>query len=413
MNLKEIFLEQFNNLDKSLIRENNLYNNQIILVINNFKNSIIDQTKQLFNNDIGFLINTLNETTDSITEIGQNINNNTNENIIEIHNQIKNLSNFVLNNSILTIEEYSKIVLSYKEKINNIEDINHKYIDTINSIIELFIYRITINYNLKDHPEDYSQFRNITNNNKKLLIENLKKIISTKKDSTLLLFETCTLKVSNDILNYKDEILIKNKKNIILYIRDNTKNKNTLLIKENLSNNCKSITNVLIEHHVDILNILKLKNNSSRKNQLRELNNYFISFCNNLYDKALHLLSENLIVLNFDFDVSIKQLKKYNDDIYKLCEIEYSFERQLYYYSKLVLSDSLLSIDGKIKEEVKKSIKEEEKQIIDIIKLSLINMLKDSYNYLNDSVYKIKMLDEKLNINLKELNYKEIKELFN
>ena len=121
--------------------------------------------------------------------------------------------------------------------------------------------------------------------------------------------------------------------------------------------------------------------------KLKELNNYMVMYNNTLFSKILSIFKESNEILNSDIKEVENKLKIYNNNISEINKNDYSFEKVLLNYYKNITNNLVKKKEDKIIS----LIKETDKNLSNIIKLSVIDVFKDNYNDLTKKVYLNKM----------------------
>ena len=159
-----------------------LYNKQISIIITRFKNRLCEDIEfnNLFsNNNYEIEVNNLCLNIKNIITI---VEDKTDESITYLSDELDKL----LSNSLLSMKEYNSSISKYKSKINDIKKINAFEINKIDKNIELFIYKLSIMYNLKNNVTTYKILVSILNSLKLELINSYKTILNDKLDNILL-----------------------------------------------------------------------------------------------------------------------------------------------------------------------------------------------------------------------------------
>ena len=108
---------------------------------------------------------------------------------------------------------------------------------------------------------------------------------------------------------------------------------------------------------------------------------------NTLFSKILSIFKESNEILNSDIKEVENKLKIYNNNILEINKNDYSFEKVLLNYYKNIANNLVKKKEDKIIS----LIKETDKNLSNIIKLSVIDVFKDNYNDLTKKVYLNKM----------------------
>ena len=368
-----------------------LYNKQISIIITRFKNRLCEDIEfnNLFsNNNYEIEVNNLCLNIKNIITI---VEDKTDESITYLSDELDKL----LSNSLLSMKEYNSSISKYKSKINDIKKINAFEINKIDKNIELFIYKLSIMYNLKNNVTTYKILVSILNSLKLELINSYKTILNDKLDNILLNINMYLKDMLNDI----EEELNKEKLLSLKKIKDDYNSNNILLVNKYLNNNCILIKETLDIFNKNLLELLSIKSNSNRNEKLKELNNYMIMYNNTLFSKILSIFKESSEILNSDIKEVDNKLKTYNTNILEINKNDYSFEKVLLNYYKNITSNLVKKKEDKIIS----LIKDTNNRLSNIVKLSVIDVFRDNYNDLTKKVYLNTSITLNLTILLKRL----------
>lgn len=366
-------MNYYNNIDI------NLYNKQVSIIITRFKNRLLEDIEfnALFSNKN--YEKEVNDLALNIKNIITIVEEKTNYNITYLSDELDKL----LSNSLLSMKEYNASINKYKTKINDIKKINTFEINKTDKNIELFIYKLSIMYNLKNNVNIYKILVSILNSLKLELINSYKTILNEKLDNILLNINMYLKDMIKDI----EEELEKEKLLNLKKIKDEYNDNNVLIVNKYLNNNCLLIKEVLDVFNKNLLEYLSVKSNISRNEKLKELNNYMVMYNNTLFSKILSIFKESNEILNSDIKEVENKLKIYNNNILEINKNDYSFEKVLLNYYKNIANNLVKKKEDKIIS----LIKETDKNLSNIIKLSVIDVFKDNYNDLTKKVYLNKM----------------------
>ncbi len=368
-------------MNSNNISNKDLYNKQISIIITRFKNRLYEDIEfnNLFsNNNYEIEVNNLCLNIKNIITI---VEDKTDESITYLSDELDKL----LSNSLLSMKEYNSSISKYKSKINDIKKINAFEINKIDKNIELFIYKLSIMYNLKNNVTTYKILVSILNSLKLELINSYKTILNDKLDNILLNINMYLKDMLNDI----EEELNKEKLLSLKKIKDDYNSNNILLVNKYLNNNCILIKETLDIFNKNLLELLSIKSNSNRNEKLKELNNYMIMYNNTLFSKILSIFKESSEILNSDIKEVDNKLKTYNTNILEINKNDYSFEKILLNYYKNITSNLVKKKEDKIIS----LIKDTNNRLSNIVKLSVIDVFRDNYNDLTKKVYLNKMND--------------------
>ncbi len=413
MAIKELFDDYFNELDKKLIELNKKCDKQTEIVINNFYSNTLDQVEDAMNKrETRELKEELNISLIKFLEtITSTITNQTYKTIKKLLKSTRDISMFSTSFPIFDSKTSSNIINDYKTEIKNINTFNKDYISKIDDTFDLFLYRISISYELKNNVSLYNLIKNSVKQNKKILVDNIKSINDDFKDESISLFENYFNSFIKESLELKENVINKNDIVIKEYSKEKLQNYAFITSNKTLKTNCQKIDNLLKDMHNRILELQKSKPTKDKQIELSILNNYLVSFNNTLFDKSLNTLVKMTSIVEYNKKDADKTIEKYNDIIYKICDFEYSFEKQFMRYKKAILNKKYF-VSNRITDYISKLIIEKEKEVVNIVKLSVIDLFKDNVNELNTMVYKTVMINYQLKDNFKILDTKEVKKYF-
>lgn len=413
MAIKELFDDYFNELDKKLIELNKKCDKQTEIVINNFYSNTLDQVEDAMNKrETRELKEELNISLIKFLEtITSTITNQTYKTIKKLLKSTRDISMFSTSFPIFDSKTSSNIINDYKTEIKNINTFNKDYISKIDDTFDLFLYRISISYELKNNVSLYNLIKNSVKQNKKILVDNIKSINDDFKDESISLFENYFNSFIKESLELKENVINKNDIVIKEYSKEKLQNYAFITSNKTLKTNCQKIDNLLKDMHNRIKELQKSKPTKDKQIELSILNNYLVSFNNTLFDKSLNTLVKMTSIVEYNKKDADKTIEKYNDIIYKICDFEYSFEKQFMRYKKAILNKKYF-VSNRITDYISKLIIEKEKEVVNIVKLSVIDLFKDNVNELNTMVYKTVMINYQLKDNFKILDTKEVKKYF-
>ena len=390
MAIKELFDDYFNELDKKLIELNKKCDKQTEIVINNFYSNTLDQVEDAMNKrETRELKEELNISLIKFLEtITSTITNQTYKTIKKLLKSTRDISMFSTSFPIFDSKTSSNIINDYKTEIKNINTFNKDYISKIDDTFDLFLYRISISYELKNNVS-----------------------LQKATNESISLFENYFNSFIKESIELKENVINKNDIVIKEYSKEKLQNYAFITSNKTLKTNCQKIDNLLKDMHNRILELQKSKPTKDKQIELSILNNYLVSFNNTLFDKSLNTLVKMTSIVEYNKKDADKTIEKYNDIIYKICDFEYSFEKQFMRYKKAILNKKYF-VSNRITDYISKLIIEKEKEVVNIVKLSVIDLFKDNVNELNTMVYKTVMINYQLKDNFKILDTKEVKKYF-
>ena len=402
-------------LIKKMLEELDELNEQdiqrISLIINDFKERLYYQLKSL-NLDIKSTYSLVNDfLVSNITKSFLSANDDINDIISDIINSTKDVVVVSDKNKITNIKSFEKIKKVYSSKINELD----LFTDTFNKLyeqnIEIFIYKLSINNNLGNKPIVYTSVNSLINENKKDLINEFDKVINNKKKYSLELYDKYIEVYINRLIDKKNEIKDNNYKMIVDYANDLLNNKFDDNINKYLKNNYDFITNNLKECHKNILKTKKLKDCKTNDIILNSLLEYLYGYNNTLFDKVSISVKKMIKIISYENEVTHKKLKDYNDNIYKIFNLEFNFDKQFDEYKNKLLSKRSFSNTDKIIVDVLDIVSKCREDIISLIKNNLTLCFKDCMNDLNEIVIKtmsVKLKCKNLDIKITSSVLKEM-----
>ena len=412
MQIKEIYKSYFNDVKTRIDNAFDMYSKQSSNIIDSFEKNTVDQIENILEKkqEKEFKQELDQNLIENLQNLITELNKRTFETIKEITDKTNEVAMFTMTNPLFNIKTCDGIVKEYKLKIKEINLINKNFITSFDSSFDLFLYKVSIDYKLKESISVYNLIVKVIKQNKKILFDNLYDINNLIKNEVVKSFENNFTNFIDDSIELKEKANDKNKLILVDYSKDLLQNNATLRVNKQLKDNCNQIGELLNDCYKQALQIQKSKSNKAKQIELKELNNYFINFNNTLFDKSLNIITKMILVMDCNKKDFEKNVNRYNESIYKICNFEYSFEKQFLNYRKSLLSKSPLS--NKANEEIIKLLNETEKKIIAVIKNSIIDLFKDSVTELNNVSYKTIMVEYKLKNCYEIINSKIIEKLF-
>lgn len=412
MQIRELFESYFNELNTKITELNKNCDKEASIIVDNFYSNTLNQVEDVVNRrETKELKDELNDSLIKyLNKIVEDINSQTFRNIKNLIKNTKDLSKFSETFPIFDSKTSTNIITDYKNQLKEINAINKDYIKRIDDTFDLFLYRISISYELKNNVTLYNLLKNVIKQNKRILMDNIKDINDKFKDESTRMFEIYFENYISDSTELKDNILNKNDMRIKEYSKDHLQQFAYITANKGLKGNCKIIDEELKNLHNRILELQKSKPTKDKQIELGILCNYLISFNNTLFDKSLNTLVRMSNVID-ENDQKNKQ-NKYNDILYKICDFEYSFEKQFMRYKKALLSKKYF-VSNRISDYIEKIINEKEKQIVNLVKLSVIDLFKENVNELNSIIYKSMMYSYKIKNNCEYITVKDVERYFN
>ena len=407
METNRILKYQINDLENLCSQDNE----RISLIINDFLERIYYELQEL---NITTNLKTLIEEclNKNIKSIFLSSYNNLNTQIKELLISTKEVIDFSLENTIAKENTNEMINKTYNIKIEEINIFTDTFKELYKKNIDTFLYKITLLNNLKTKPFIYNQTVRIINNNKKDLINEYIKLINNKKIFAKNLYTKYYDSLFNKVKKEIKEIKENNKKQVIETAKNLLNEKSTTSINNNLKKTYNFINNTLEEFYKKSLKIKKLKESKANNLIFNELKEYFLSYNNTLFDKAQISIKRMNNILNYDEKTTSEKLKSYNENIYKVFNLDFNFDKPFEIYKSKILKKRSISNNQSLVDRFNDLIEEYKETITKEIKENLTTCFKETMEILNEIT--IKTMEIKLNLNNidTKLNKNEILKMF-
>jgi len=402
----ETYLKEIEEKFEKLLNEQNP-----LLLLDAFYKTSIDELDCILDKDTKQAEKYLKEEfIKSLTLNLKEINKNYREVVKTINKSIKEIvinsyKNYLFNTSIL-----DTLFKESKNKITLINSLDKEFLKNYDDVFDLFLYNISVNYDLKGEVNTYNLVNRTLNQNKKILFDNLKSAEENLKSSLLYNYEHYLNLFINDVVLVKDGINKKNQSLLVAYQEKKIEESILISTTERLKDLTQKVNNSLDNCHEKILKIEKGRNTKDKMIELNDLKTYLVNFSNTLFDKSQNtLLKINLVTSTSKEDLE-KNVERYQEIIYKLCDFYYNFDRPFTLYKKTMLNrtyflptSSCLNIANLID-----TTKEE---VITEIRKNIIRLFEENINLINRVSYKRLMLENKLSNYYKVLTNDEIEKL--
>mgnify|MGYP001624396744 CR=1 FL=1 len=293
------------------------------------------------------------------------------------------------------LENLDNLYIKFKEELIKNLNINEKIITLVSTNTDIFIgqlYTKLLFSNSAKIDEIVYKYKSIFTNE---LINN----VETKKDYLLSLYRSFIDGLLKDFYDTKDEIKQKNYKLIINTSHNLLKEKEYININKYIDLNTKLIndTITLMENDLKLFWINKFDDNILR--------DYLQSFNNTLYIKIKDVFDEMNLILVLDNKELEDKVKKFNELITHIFEINLSFDKKFLEYKKS------LNITSKNNNQIIEIINSKHRAITDGLKANLFNIFRENVKIYNDIVYKTLLLKSKVNEYNNILDISKIKDL--
>ena len=337
MQIKDIiesYLKQIEEKHETILSEENTS-----ILLDNFYKTSVDELESILEKDVKQADKYLKE--EIITSLTLNlkeINKNYKEICKTLNKSIKDMvvnsfDNYLFNTSIL-----DSLIKECKTKITIINNIDREFLKKYDSIFELFLYNISIKYDLKGEVNIYNFINRTLNQNKKILFDNLKSMEDDIKNTLLHNYEHYLTLFINDVTLVKDGINKKNQSMLVAYQEKKVEEEILISVSDKIKELSKKINVCLDNTHDKILKIEKGRNTKDKMIELNDLKTYLINFNNTLFDKSQNTLLKINLNISTSKDELDRNVEKYQEIIYKICDFYYNFDRPFALYKKTMLN---------------------------------------------------------------------------
>jgi len=402
----ESYLKQIEEKQEKLLNEENTS-----ILLDNFYKTSVDELSTILEKDVKQAEKYLKEEIiNSLTLNLKDVEKNYKDACKTLNKSIKDMvvnsfDNYLFNTSIL-----DSLIKECKNKITIINNIDKEFLRKYDNIFELFLYNISIKYDLKGEVNTYNFVNRTMNQNKKILFDNLKSIEEDIKNNLLYNYEHYLNMFINDVTLVKDGINKKNQSMLIAYQEKNIEENILISVSERIKELTKKIHTNLDNTHEKILKIEKGRNTKDKMIELNDLKTYLINFNNTLFDKS----QNTLLKINLNISTSKEELdkntEKYQEIIYKICDFYYNFDRPFALYKKTMLNRTYFLPTSSCMA-IANLIETSKDEVITEIRKNIIRLFEDNINLMNRLSYKRLMLEQKLSNYYKVLTADEIEKL--
>lgn len=383
-NIKDNYMSFLKNKDE----QSSFYIDQMLELFYSELSSLVSNKVVLLN-----LINTIYRK--NIIIIFNNMNSYTKEVAQKSCHFFNEYINISSSNIYSDLENLDNLYIKFKEELIKNLNINEKIITLVSTNTDIFIgqlYTKLLFSNSAKIDEIVYKYKSIFTNE---LINN----VETKKDYLLSLYRSFIDGLLKDFYDTKDEIKQKNYKLIINTSHNLLKEKEYININKYIDLNTKLIndTITLMENDLKSFGINKFDDNILR--------DYLQSFNNTLYIKIKDVFDEMNLILVLDNKELEDKVKKFNELITHIFEINLSFDKKFLEYKKS------LNITSKNNNQIIEIINSKHRAITDGLKANLFNIFRENVKIYNDIVYKTLLLKSKVNEYNNILDISKIKDL--
>ena len=383
-NIKDNYMSFLKNKDE----QSSFYIDQMLELFYSELSSLVSNKVVLLN-----LINTIYRK--NIIIIFNNMNSYTKEVAQKSCHFFNEYINISSSNIYSDLENLDNLYIKFKEELIKNLNINEKIITLVSTNTDIFIgqlYTKLLFSNSAKIDEIVYKYKSIFTNE---LINN----VETKKDYLLSLYRSFIDGLLKDFYDTKDEIKQKNYKLIINTSHNLLKEKEYININKYIDLNTKLIndTITLMENDLKLFGINKFDDNILR--------DYLQSFNNTLYIKIKDVFDEMNLILVLDNKELEDKVKKFNELITHIFEINLSFDKKFLEYKKS------LNITSKNNNQIIEIINSKHRAITDGLKANLFNIFRENVKIYNDIVYKTLLLKSKVNEYNNTLDISKIKDL--
>lgn len=386
---------------------------RISLIVNDFKERLYYELKSL-KLDIQSTYKLISEELElNLTEVFVSANEDINYIIRDIIFSTKDVIVATIDNKITNSKNYLKIKKVFQTKIDDIYLFTDAFNDLYKQNFDVFLYKLSINNDLKNKPIIYNCVVNAINENKKDLIDEFVKVINNKKKCSVSLFDDYFQSYIEKIMDKKNDVKINNNKIIGEYATKLLEDAFLDNIDKYLRLNYDLITEEISKCYYEVLRVKKLKDSKTNKIILNDLLEYLYGYNNTLFDKANITIQRMKKIITYDDEKSSEKLKDYNDNIYKVFNLQFNFDKQFDEFRVKLLSKRNISNSEKIINDVNVLVYDCRDKIISLMKENLTLSFKDNMSDLNRIVsktmgikLKCKNLDIKITSSLLKDMYK-------
>lgn len=409
MDIKEIiesYLKQIDSKQDKILNEENTS-----ILLNNFYRNSIDELTNILDKDIKIADSFLKEEIiKSLTLNLKEINKNTKDMLKVLNKSIKDMILNSYDNYLFNISVLDNIIKECKNKITIINNLDKDFLKKYDNIFELFLYNISVKYDLKGEVNTYNLINKTMNQNKKILFDNLKAVEDETKNTLLYNYEHYLNLFINDIKLVKDGLNKKNQSLLIAYQEKKIEENILITTNENLKALSKKVSVILNNSHDKILKIERGRNTKDKEKELNDLASYLYNFNNTLFDKSKNtLLKINLINSQTKEELE-KNNDRYQDIIYKICDFSYNFDRPFSLYKKVMLNRTYFLPTSSCLN-IANIIESSKNEIITEIRKTVIRLFEDNINLINKVSYKRLNIEQKISNYYKVLTNAEIEKL--
>lgn len=380
----------------------------------NDKKAIINLVKTL-NNELVFDLNNVLNTNNivcpsEINEILCNMNDYTANKIDLLNNQVKEIINISLHNSLITTNTLENIETKYFEKMDEINLNNKKFKFLYDNVFTTYLYDLSIKYKLKNNVDVYKKTIAIIDSKKKELYKNFENIIDTKKRNAVLVYDKQIKLLIKNIMNLNNKIKKANIDSIKEYASNLINTNNRILINKYIKE-----AHVIINTEINNANEEIYKDKKSNKEVVlatRELIEYLLNYANSLYDKILKIFDRIVDIVYLDKKDMETTINKYNEMIYKIFNLEYNFDKPFLKYKNCVLKHQQLLKREKVIDNINEIIKTTDENISKEIKNNVVILFQKQIENLNSVLYKYLSIKDSSIGYIELISQKELEQLF-
>ncbi|MGM9878915.1 MAG: hypothetical protein ACI31R_02690 [Bacilli bacterium] len=336
------------------------------------------------------------------------------KNIIIIFDNMKSYAIKVSDNSRKSFNELIKVSTSNR----------YVALDNLNGLYQNFKLEVIKNLSIKNKIEalinankdvlkgqlyskcvvnDKNKTDEIINKYTNLLIEELEKNISSKRDLILSLYREFIDSILNEVYEQKERFNNQNLKLIINTSYNYLKEKEYINIDKYADLNIKFINESFNKIDGRIYNELGIrKNNTSNINPVKD---YLLSFNNTIRVKVKNVFDEMNLIVTLDKEETKDKIKEFNDLITHIYEIRLVFDKQFLEYKKEFI---FVTKDNDRFDEI---FKKECSRLTEGIKTNISNIFRENIKIYNDVVYRTLLLKARVHEYNEVLSASKIKDL--
>ena len=378
MNLKETLNENLSILNKELIIIEKANQKQISILLKEFEKKLLEDLIVVFNDSKKVKQIIKENFIENLKDISLKLDENIYNALIDINDSAKDIILFMIDNPVVSSKAMTKVEKVYDEKLKLINPFTEDFRTSYKKNFDLLIYYLSTNFKLKYDVNNYKYIEKIIDINKKYYLNEIIKILNSKKKDNYVLFKKHLVSFVKSLDTSINEIKEYNFNEINEYVLSVLEIYNKTQIDKYLKMNYDYITNEIDTMHESVLKEEKIKETKTTTREKLLLKDYLLNFNNTLFSKAYKCLNDMSSVVGLEKDKAREKLNEYSDSIYAIYDLEYNFDKQFNEYKLTLLKKKNLVTTQKTIDDVIQIINESKEKIIENIKSNLSTMFKES-----------------------------------